>query len=165
MSLSIQNELVTLATSVAAFNQPVLSPGSPLPALLITDPLALARICYNQVPQGMAIKPFRPYIYWTGPWNYDKRQTAQPSRVVKKADFRFYVQHNTMTKAMAWVDAIEDAVDALSFPYNLIHCRLTAAIFRDKRPITDDQTIKTAQEFPVSQACIEYTFGYQSSGN
>lgn len=172
MLLSIQSEIIHLVkdplvsvdlSGPSAFYSPITSAFTPEAS--ITDTKVLDRLAYNQVRQDILSGPFVPYLYWTGPGNYDKRQTAQPSRVVKKADFWFWCCHQTLTKSMAWTDAIEAAMDRLTFPYNLLHCRLTAAIFLSKHGITEDQTIKTAQEYPVSRACIGYRFGYQSSGN
>ncbi len=177
MFLSIQNEIIRLVKDplfvadggdVSAFYGPIITAFTPEAS--ITDDKVLDRMAYNQVrqdiqkPQTLGA-PFLPYLYWTGPNNYDKGQTAQPSRVVKKADFWFWCCHSTLTRATAWTDAIESAMDGLTFPYNLLHCRLTAAIFIGKHGITEDQTIKTAQEYPLSRACIGYRFGYQSSGN
>lgn len=177
MLLSLQSEIVKLVLdpnvavedgAPSAFYSPITSAFTP--EALITDEKVLDRLAYYQVRQDilkpqLLNAPFLPYLYWTGPSNYDKGQTAQPSRVVKKADFWFWCCHSTLTKALAWTDAIEASIDRLTFPYNLLHCRLTAAIFIGKHNVVEDQTIKTAQEYPVTRACIGYRFGYQSSGN
>lgn len=132
------------------------------PEAAITETRVVDRAGYNQVAQNILTPPFVPYLYWTGPTNYDKGQTAVGSSGTKKADFWFWCCHATLTKSMLWANDIEAALERLSFPYILSTVRLTAAILIAKYPLTDDQTIKTAQEYPVSRAAIGFTFGYQS---
>lgn len=159
MLLNIENEIISLVTAVSAFNSPILTALSPA---LITDDVVLSQMAYNQAPQK--VNP--PYLYWLGPHNYFKGQLADPTKkTIRRADFWFYCCHNTLTEAMIWAGAIEEAMDAVSFPITLVNCRITAAILIDKIPIEDDQTIKTANEFPVSRAAIGYRFGYHSSNH
>jgi len=170
MTINIESELLQLVTNAtissspegpSAFLNPIASSYSP--SKLITDPSVLYRACYNQVPQDIQ-KDKVPYLYWLGPFNYDKRQTAGPSNVIKKADFWFYCTHFTTTRAMAWVNDIEAAIDLVTFPVTLSAVKLTAAIFQGKYPMVEDQVIKTAQEFPLARACIGYRFGFGPSG-
>lgn len=146
-----------------AFHGPVINGFSP--AKTIADAAVLQRLCYNQARQDMpylSSTNFVPYLYWTGPLNYDKGQVSVGSSGTKKADFWFWCCHKSLTDSMKWVNEIEIAVERMTFPYVMGTVRLTAAILIDKVPVLDDQTQKTAQEYPVSRATIGFTFGYQS---
>lgn len=174
MPLNIESEIILLVkdptvSSVLSGPQSFYSPIitafaalSPPQTVTIFSPGVLDRLSYNQPPQDV-LKLSVPYLYWTGPTNYDKGQTAQGSSGTKKVDFWFWFCHNTLSDAMAWANDVEAAIDRLVFPYVLSGCRLTAAILIDKHPILDDQTQKTSQEFPVSQCAMGYTFGYQQA--
>lgn len=174
MPLNIESEIISLVKDPAvsstlagpsAFYSPIIASFAALTPPLtytISSPQVLQRLAYNQPPQNILQQPV-PYLYWTGPTNYDKGQAAVGSAGTKKVDFWFWCCHSTLTDSMMWVNNIEAALDLLVLPYVLVTGRLTAAILIDKHPILDDQTIRTAQEFPVSRACIGYTFGYQQN--
>jgi hypothetical protein len=159
----VELELVRLVKNISAFYGPITEASG----LLVANQKVLDRMAYNQVRQDLPNldKNFIPYLYWTGPLNYDKGQTSVGSSGTKKADFWFWCCHRTLTSCMLWVNDIEIAVERMSFPYPMGSVRLTAAILIDKCPLLDDQVRITAQEFPVSRAMIGFTFGYQSTSS
>lgn len=120
---------------------------------------------YNQADQDAIKPPLIPFVYWQGPGNTDLGQHANGVAGTAKEDFWFYFTHDTMTKAMAWANAVSAAIIlklATQPCVPLTTMRITAAIFLDKRPVPKDQQILlTAQEYPPSQAMLGFTFGYQ----
>lgn len=162
--MSLELELVKLATTVPAFSAPIAA------ALNKTLPHTdiLKRMAYERVAQDSNKRPFIPYLYWTGPFNSDPGQCARGVSGTKKEDFWFWCTTSSLTASMAWANAIRIAVQSKfdSVPFvNLTTLRITSAIFIDHHPVNKDQVLLTAEEVPLSQAVIGYTFGYQASGN
>lgn len=161
--MSIEIDVLTLVKSISAFYTPVTTAFSP--EKTTTDPEVLCRLVYNQVRQDVE-KAGVPYLYWTGPFNTDLGQTANGFVGTKKADFWFWCHHHYLTDAMIWTNAIQIAIEDYFNSHSvlqLVNYRLTSAFFIDRRPILDDQTVRSAKEFPLSRSTIGYTFGYQAS--
>ena len=161
--LGLEAELLQLVTSVSAFSAPICNAFSP--AATVSDSRVVPRMAFSRVRQGV-LDPnnFVPYLYWTGPHNYDKGQTSVGTSGTKKVDFWFNCCHTTDTQALAWAKAIENALDSytLTLPQTLTTLRLSAIIFLDLFLLQADQVLKTAAEYPTSTASIGYRFGYQS---
>lgn len=154
--------MILFVKAIPAFSAPVLDWFSP--PKLITDPLVLKRIGYNQVPSDTrAIDA--PYLYWQGPFSTDLGQTANGFSGIKKATFWFFCNSSTMTKAGKWAHSIQQGIE--DYFNNNPYCRLNTfrinnAIFHDRVPIIIDQTQKTAEEFAPSTMCLRYLFGYSA---
>jgi hypothetical protein len=161
--LGLEAELLQLVTSVPAFSAPIRNAFNP--AASVADARVKPRMAFSRVQQGILdASNFVPYLYWTGPNNYDKGQTSIGSSGTKKVDFWFHCCHNTDTQALAWAKSIENALDeyTLNLPQNLTTLRISAMIFLDILLLQPDQVLKTAAEYPTSTASIGYRFGYQS---
>lgn len=168
--MSLELELVEFVKGIPEFYAPIAT------GLLVSYPAQsiLDRMTYNQADQDAAKPSLKtnqivPFVYWQGPGNTDLGQHANGLSGTAKEDFWFYFNHGSMTAAMAWANTVSAAIIAkmVANPcVNLITLRVTAAIFLDKRPVIKDmQTLLTAQEFPVSQAMLGFTFGYQPVSN
>lgn len=164
-------ELIELMKAIPAFTDPIKNSWSPVK--LSSDPLVVARLCYDNPGQAIQ-KPDHPqsfphpYIVSKGPFNYDKGQTALLSSSLKKATFWFNLYHKTQTEAIGWANAIEEALDVLfgttvHVPFQLVTIRLTAAILVGKMPLKDDQVRTQGKEFPMQAATIGFVFGYHAS--
>lgn len=154
-----------MVKTIPAFTAPITNWFDP--PKLVTDPSVTRCMGYSQVAQDI-LKSNVPYIFWQGPFESDLGQVSQGFCGVGKVDFWFHCCHEYMTNATQWASDIQEAVAAY-FVANqfcvLDHYRITAALFKDRKPVEEDQTIRTAEEFPKSRCMIGYTFGYQLSGN
>lgn len=160
----LETELALFVRQVPAFYTPIVAS---FPGSSIADTAILQRLTYNQAAQNVASLPFHPYLYWTGPMNSDPGQTARGTSGTLKEDFWFWCCHGTLMDAQMWVDSIRTSLQTLfdsSVFIRLNHLRITAAVFVDSHPLLDDQTARTASEFPVQQSVIGFTFGFQNSG-
>lgn len=154
--------MILFVKALPAFSAPILDWFSP--SKLLTDPVVLKRMGYNQVPQDTrAIDA--PYLYWQGPFSSDLGQTANGFSGIKKANFWFFFNSATMTQAGKWAHTVQQAIEDFfnNNPYYRMNTfRINNAIFQDRIPLIIDQTQKTAEEFPPSTMCMKYRFGYSA---
>ena len=164
MAIGLESDLIELVKAIPAFNEPILNAFDPPKS--INDSEVLARIGYNRTLQSIQ-KPTTvsgfplPYLTWKGPFNFDEGQTAIGASGTKKVQFWFVCYHQTATDAMNWVNDINAALLALSYPFDLGTFRLTASLFVNKLPVDSDQIQQTSKEYPMCAATIGYTFGFQ----
>lgn len=153
-----------LVNTISAFNQPILDAN---PQNILTDAIVQRRLCYSRVPQDIR-KEGGPYLWWTGPFHEDRGQTADVNSATKLATFLFYCCHHSQTEASQWTENIAKAVESYfqNNHYLVLNThRIMSALFQDRGPVLDDQTLKSAEEFGMSCSMIGYRFAYQASGN
>lgn len=164
--MAIEEEIIELVKLIPEFTAPILAyPG--FQAFTITSPEVLRRIGYNQVPQDIR-KSRAPYLYWEGPFMDDIRQTSQSYSGTGKATFLFSCCCSSLTEASRWTATLQKAVIDYFIAHPVVvlgSYRLVAAIYKERYPMVDDQTIRTSEEFPTSCSVIGFRFGYQSTNS